>query len=170
MVALVVTAFSWDSHAEIVRAFHEDIIVSNIRPEHLCLEEYLRLLRASEKDGLPAYMRGLREACEEGVDGMFIWETEGRVVEWSWLKVHENEFFREGAYGEVNEIYVGPDWRRKGLGKTIMAHAQKWFRERGVNTVRVEVLASNEAARSFYKRLGFEPNYMTLQKTLSEEA
>jgi hypothetical protein len=49
-------------------------------------------------------MRGLRKAYDEGKDGMFIWEIEGEVVGWSWLKVYENEFFKEGVYGEINEI------------------------------------------------------------------
>lgn len=161
--------FSWKQHSEIVQGFHEDIIVSSIQPEHMTTETYLQLLRSSQKHGLPAYMRGLRKASDEGKDGMFIWEINGEDVGWSWLKVHENEFFKEGAYGEINELYVVPKWRRKGLGKKIIVHAHHWFKEKGVNTLRVEVLASNKTALTFYKKFGFKANYLSLQKELFDE-
>jgi ribosomal protein S18 acetylase RimI-like enzyme len=112
-------------------------------------------------------MHGLRKACDEGKDGMFVWEIADEVVGWSWLKVHENEFFKEGVYGEINEIYVVPRLRRKGVGNTMMIHAHNWFKEKGVNTIRVETAASNKAAITFYKKFGFKPHYISLQKELS---
>ena len=133
------------------------------------METYRQLLRSSEKHGLPAYMRVLRKAYDEGKDGMFIWELDGEVVGWSWLKVHENEFFKEGAYGEISEIYVVSKLRRKGVGNILMIHAHNWFKERGVNTIRVETAASNKTAIRFYKKFGFKPNYLSLQKELSKE-
>ena len=44
-------------------------------------------------------MRELRKAYDEGKDGMFIWEEDDEVVGWSWLRLHENEFFRARARG-----------------------------------------------------------------------
>lgn len=169
MDRLVVKSFSWEHHSEIVRGFHEDIVVNNIQPKHMSMETYLQLLRSSEKHGLPAYMHELRKAHNEGKDGTFIWEMSGEIVGWSWLKVHENEFFREGAYGEINEIYVVPKWRRKGIGETMMIHAFNWFKEKGINTIRVEALASNKPAILFYKKFGFKPNYISLQKDMVKE-
>jgi GNAT superfamily N-acetyltransferase len=132
------------------------------------MKAYLQLFRRSEKNGSPAYLRSLKKAYDEGKDGMFIWEIDGKVVGWSWLKIHENEFFKEGAFGELNEIYVIPKWRRKGVGKVLMVHAHTWFKEKGVNTIRVEALASNKAALVFYRKYGFKPWYISLQKTLQQ--
>jgi len=159
--------FSWGHHSEIVKGFHEDIVVSSFPSKHMSMEIYRQKLRRSEKHGLPAYMRGLRKAYDEGKDGMFIWEVESEIVGWSWLKVHENEFFKEGVYGEINEIYVVPKLRKKGVGKTMMVQALNWFKEKGVNTVRVETAASNKTAILFYSKFGFEPYYISLQKELS---
>ena len=169
MDRLVMKRFSWKRHSEIVKVFHEDIVVSSFPPEHMSIEIYRQKLRRSEKYGLPAYMRELRKAYDEGKDGMFIWKIAGEVVSWSWLKVHENEFFKEGVYGEINEIYVVPKLRRKGLGDTMMIHAHNWFKEKGVNTIRVETAASNKTAIRFYKKFGFKPHYLSLQKELSKE-
>lgn len=114
-------------------------------------------------------MKGLRKAYDEGEDGMFIWEIKDNVVGWSWLKIHENEFFKEGAYGEVNEIYVTPEWRRKGIGKTMMTHAHTWFKEKGMNTVRVETAVSNQVAMMFYEKFEYRPHYLSMQKELLKE-
>ena len=167
MDKLIVKRFSWKNHSELVKKFHEDIILSNIGPEHLSREAYLQLLRSSEKNGLPAYMRTLKAAYEKGKDGMFIWELKGKIVGWSWLRIYENEFFKEGAYGEINEIYIVPEWRGKGIGNILMKHAEDWFRNKGIKTVRVEALATNEKALAFYRKHGFKPNYITLQKEIS---
>ena len=112
-------------------------------------------------------MRTLKAAYEEGKDGMFIWELKGKIVGWSWLRIYENEFFKEGAYGEINEIYIVPEWRGKGIGNILMKHAEDWFRNKGIKTVRVEALATNEKALAFYRKHGFKPNYITLQKEIS---
>jgi len=160
--------FLWKNHSEVVKKFHEDIILSNIRPKHLSKEAYLQLLRSSEKDGLPAYMRMLKKAYEEGKDGMFVWEIDSKIVGWSWLQIHENKFFKEGAYGELNEIYIVPKWQGKDIGKVLMKHADGWFRNKRVKTVRVEALAANDKALAFYRKHGFKPNYISLQKELSE--
>lgn len=160
--------FSWKNHSELIKKFHEDIILTNIRPKHLSEEAYLQLLRSSEKNGLPAYMRMLKEAYEEGKDGMFVCEIDSEIVGWSWLRIHENEFFKEGAYGELNEIYIVPEWQGKGVGKVLIRHADAWFRNNGVKIVRVEALAANEKALVFYRNHGFKPNYISLQKELPE--
>jgi len=161
--------FSWKSHSETVKRFHEDIVVSNIKPEHMSMRAYLQLFRSSREHGLPAYARSLRKAYDERKDGMLIWRMGDKVVGWSWLQIHENEFFKEGAYGELNEIYIVSKWRGKGLGKIMMLHAFNWFRERRVSTIRVEVLASNKAAIRFYRKFGFRLDYMSLQTDLSKQ-
>lgn len=169
MNTLEVKKFSWISHSEIVKGFHEDIVVSSFQPEYMSMETYLQLLRRSEKHGLPAYMHSLREAYDEGKDGMFIWMIDSEIVGWSWLKIYENEFFKEGVYGEINEIYIIKKFRGKGIGKAMMIHAYNWFKRKGVNIVRVETAASNKTAIKFYEKFGFKPYYISFQKKLVKD-
>lgn len=157
--------FHWKHDSELIKQFHEDIVVSSFPPKDMSEQTYRQKLRLSKKHGLPAYIKELRRAYEEGKDGMFIWEIKGTVVGWSWLKIHENEFFKEGAYGEVNEIYVKPEWRRKGIGKAMMIHGHNWFKEKGINTVRVETAVSNQVTMMLYKKLGYKAHYTSMEKT-----
>ena len=168
MAELSISEFDWGLHSELVKGFHEDLVLLSFPHGHMPREDFLELFRSSDKDGLPAYTRVLREAYDEGVDGMFVWEMDGEAVGWSWLRVHENEFFPEGVYGEICEIHIVPGRRGEGIGTRMMIHAFDWLRARGVNTARVETAATNVAALRLYERFGFEPNYVVLQAELGE--
>jgi len=46
----------------------------------------------------------------------------------------------------------------------MIKYAHKWFKEKGVSVVRIETAASNKVALSFYKKFGYKPIYMVLEK------
>jgi ribosomal-protein-alanine N-acetyltransferase len=47
--------------------------------------------------------------------------------------------------------------RRQGIGTALLAWHERALRTAGIHAVQVELRASNDAARAFYERLGFEP-------------
>ena len=55
----------------------------------------------------------------------------------------------------VNNIAAHPDFRQQGIGSRLMETAIEEGRRRGVAFVLLEVRASNEAAQSLYRKLGF---------------
>jgi ribosomal-protein-alanine N-acetyltransferase len=57
--------------------------------------------------------------------------------------------------GELLNVAVRADSRRKGLGRYLVDTILEDFRTRGVQTVYLEVRASNAAGRAFYDTLGF---------------
>ena len=63
---------------------------------------------------------------------------------------------------EILNFAVVPEWRRRGVGRTLI---EAWIRE-FPGDVYLDVRASNETAQKFYKALGFElvverPEYYT---------
>jgi ribosomal-protein-alanine N-acetyltransferase len=58
--------------------------------------------------------------------------------------------------GELANIAITPTRRGRGLGARLLAHVLAVARERGVETVFLEVRASNQAALELYSRFGFE--------------
>ena len=50
---------------------------------------------------------------------------------------------------------VQPDYRRNGLGRSMMQWLEKSCRTAGIRTIRVEVRVSNRAALRFYSKLGY---------------
>ncbi len=56
----------------------------------------------------------------------------------------------------VLNIAVDPDYRGCGLGKTLMDFAADFGRERGAQTILLEVRVSNMPAQALYRKLGFQ--------------
>jgi GNAT superfamily N-acetyltransferase len=54
----------------------------------------------------------------------------------------------------LEDIFVEPNWRRKGLGRQLIAHLAGIATERGYGRVEWSVLDWNEPAIGFYKGLG----------------
>ena len=52
---------------------------------------------------------------------------------------------------EVDQLYVGPEWQRRGVGSNLLRLAQRW-RPRGLA---LWTFQSNHPARRFYERHGF---------------
>ena len=59
--------------------------------------------------------------------------------------------------GELEFLYVRPAARGRGLGVALAKEAARWLAEQGAEVVELDVLASNNAARAIYERLGFAP-------------
>ena len=57
----------------------------------------------------------------------------------------------------LEDIFVEPKWRRKGLGRQLLAHLAAIARARGYGRVEWSVLDWNEPAIRFYKALGAKP-------------
>jgi len=73
-----------------------------------------------------------------------------------YLAVYESEGSALGVAGldlnEVRLLFVSPGHRRRGIGRALMRAFLEGFR----GTVYLEVRESNQAARAFYKSLGFQ--------------
>jgi diamine N-acetyltransferase len=55
----------------------------------------------------------------------------------------------------VDELYIEPEFRRRGLGRQAMEVLEKKARELGVNAVHLEVDRDNAAAAELYRRAGY---------------
>jgi len=59
-------------------------------------------------------------------------------------------------------VYVRPEARTSGVGAELVRETASRLRAAGVETLELEVLASNADARTIYERWGFEPVELTL--------
>ena len=80
---------------------------------------------------------------------------------------------RSGAGSELllYEIGVRTAWRKRGVGRALLAEMEAWMREHGVTEV--WVLADNPGAVAFYRACGFATDtsmavYMTRELELGE--
>jgi GNAT superfamily N-acetyltransferase len=57
----------------------------------------------------------------------------------------------------LEDLYVKPEWRGRGIGRALMVRVAQIARERGCGRMEWEVLDWNEPSIGFYKRLGAVP-------------
>jgi len=70
--------------------------------------------------------------------------------------------------GFLDVVYVRPEGRRSGLAAQLVREVVARMRERGVEMLELEVLASNAEARAIYDRWGFKPVELTLGAPLAQ--
>ncbi len=62
----------------------------------------------------------------------------------------------EGHRGWINYLAVDPGCRRRGLGREMMAHAEKVLFDFGVPKINLQVRAGNEEVQAFYEAIGYK--------------
>jgi ribosomal protein S18 acetylase RimI-like enzyme len=61
----------------------------------------------------------------------------------------------EKRWGVVDDVFVLPEWRRRGIAKRLVGEGIKYFRELGMEEVRLDVVQTNEPAISLYRSMGY---------------
>lgn len=69
---------------------------------------------------------------------------------------HSMEF--GGLDGSIDDLYVRPSARRRGIGRALLARLVAHARAQGVLALHVEVAPANAAAQALYAALGLRPN------------
>lgn len=67
------------------------------------------------------------------------------------------QLLQDGA-GYVSSLYVSPTLQGGGVGRLLLAEAEKELREAGARTARLWVFAENAPSHAFYLRQGWQPD------------
>jgi ribosomal protein S18 acetylase RimI-like enzyme len=89
----------------------------------------------------------------------------GFVCVWARVRPDEPED-DPSAYAYVSDLVVRAVHRRCGIGRRLLSAAEGHARSRGMRSLRISVLARNDAARSLYGSAGFEEYEVELVKPL----
>lgn len=68
--------------------------------------------------------------------------------------------------GSVDELYVQPDYRQRGVARQLCQRIERSFQECGVTQTFVEVWHFNVAAQTLYQSLGFNHHIHWLRKPM----
>jgi len=80
-----------------------------------------------------------------------------------------------GAYesdetrGIVHNVYVAPDHRDRGIGGDLLAAAESALADAGASVVALEAMAANDGARRFYRRHGYAPHRVELERRVVDD-
>jgi GNAT superfamily N-acetyltransferase len=120
------------------------------------LAEPLKLLEASLRDGEPVsedFARRLGEAVKKGELEVLAARTEGRILGVAVL-AYRLSVSAAGLFTSIEDLYVEPDARRRGVGRALLEAVGERCAARGVSYVEAQVEDSEAAA--FYEASGYE--------------
>ncbi|WP_135825921.1 GNAT family N-acetyltransferase [Halorussus ruber] len=83
--------------------------------------------------------------------------------------VESDGYDQDVTRGVVRNIYVEPDRRGDGIGSALLDAAETRLAERGADAVSLDVMADNEDARRFYRRHGYAPHRVELEKSVESD-
>jgi ribosomal protein S18 acetylase RimI-like enzyme len=63
----------------------------------------------------------------------------------------------DGWRGNMYRMAVDPTYRRRGIGRRLVDHAQHWLREQGAQRVTALVEGTNPRGQAFWRGVGFVP-------------
>jgi GNAT superfamily N-acetyltransferase len=110
-------------------------------------------------DGYP-FVETEARACWERLLGQpdngraWVAEHDGRLVGYSVLTFGYSLEYR-GRDAFVDELYVAPEWRGRGLGREALSIIDAACAAAGVRALHLEVERNKETARGLYRRWGF---------------
>ena len=84
-----------------------------------------------------------------------------RIVERS-----ENLLMYAWKYIYIEHISIDPQYQRRGYGQRLLEEIARFAKEKGIDTIALDVWAFNQQSLSFFEKNGFEPYNHKLWKQI----
>jgi len=116
--------------------------------------------------------RNLRKTLEESLskkDGlMLVAEKDNDLMGFIYGEVtHRPDYLPPGT-GQISLLYVKEDFRRHGLGSTLVKELCRFFRNENIDEVTLRYVLGNIEGERFWSSLGFKPVLVTVSRPLRE--
>jgi GNAT superfamily N-acetyltransferase len=121
------------------------------------LAEPLALLEEALRDGdpVPEYFADrLRKAVEAGDVEVLAARAEDQILGVA-LLAYRLSVSAGGLFASVEDLYVRPEARRRGVGRALLQAADERCEDHGISYVEAQV--EEREAEQFYAALGYEP-------------
>lgn len=96
----------------------------------------------------------------------FVAECEGKIVGTVLGYITANRYNQ--IYCFVDSLYVVPLFRGRGVATNLLKKVEELARKNSVDSIQIDVCATNIGATEFYENLGAKPVQYTLEKKISE--
>ncbi|UPW00448.1 GNAT family N-acetyltransferase [Halorussus gelatinilyticus] len=133
---------------------------------HLLPAENRQTLRESIAQHAVADELLVARADESDADG----ESDDReIVGFVTVDIESSGYEQDAVRGVVRNIYVVPARRGEGVGSALLDAAETRLAEAGADAVSLDVMAENADARRFYRRHGYAPHRVELEKSVESD-
>jgi ribosomal protein S18 acetylase RimI-like enzyme len=104
--------------------------------------------------------------------GLFVAQVEDRLAGLVCVMLREPPeipLFVPRRYAVVEDLVVQAAFRRAGIGRALMEHAQRWAVAQGTGSIELGVWEFNQDAIEFYRALGYDTVSRRMSKRLHAE-
>jgi ribosomal protein S18 acetylase RimI-like enzyme len=135
---------------------------------------WTRLAESQQEYGSHLLPDGNRQQIRETLIRHIVSDTllvarDDDIVGFVMFTMEQGGYQQDEIRGIVENIYVEPSYRDSGLGAELLQSAENELRQRGAETIALEVMAKNEDARRLYRRLGYESHRVELEKRVESD-
>ena len=97
----------------------------------------------------------LQSTMKDSNSIVLVLEDGGNVEGVLIAKVIDRYFYSPRKVGQITDVYLMPEYRRRGMGYRIVDEAEKLLRSKGAEMISAEFPMKNVIAEGFYRKLGF---------------
>jgi len=101
-------------------------------------------------------------------DTVLVADTD-RIIGFVMFTTGPAQYVQDRSRGVIENLYVRPDRRGQGIGSALLGTAEGRLRDAGVDVIALEVMAPNDDARRFYRRHGYEPHRIEMEKPIADD-
>jgi ribosomal protein S18 acetylase RimI-like enzyme len=108
-------------------------------------------------------LEGIKAYIEEG--SMYLYKEQSVIVGAMSVTMYQGEDYHAIEWSQqvsddkvavLHILAINPDYQKKGIGSEMVRKAINLAKEKGMQAIRLDALASNTPAHKMYERLGFE--------------
>jgi ribosomal protein S18 acetylase RimI-like enzyme len=93
-------------------------------------------------------------------------DASGAAQGFVWLKA-EQDYFSDLVAGHVVDIAVAREGEGRGVGRALLAAAERWAEDAGYPWLTLHVFEGNDRARHLYEKMGYEVEWTRMLKRVS---
>ena len=90
---------------------------------------------------------------DKGREKVFVAEVNGIVAGYIHAEKYQTLYFEPMI--NILGLAVSAEFRRRGIGRMLLKHAERWANEEGIHKIRLNSGASRKEAHSFYRAMGY---------------
>lgn len=125
--------------------------------------------RRRDRAAATAYFDELRQRLAKSGGRIVLAEAGGIAVAAMGFSLDEDAAYVTDdvrRHGTVTDLVVREEWRSRGVGRMLLAEAERLSREAGCKRLVIGALVANDRAEGAYRALGFMPYVSILAKAL----
>lgn len=142
------------------------------------LREHLMLLNPNRRKDIPKLlyeriMNKIENKLKEKKAIVFVAELNSKIIGYIYGQIKiptEDELmeFENIRIGEVVDLFIFPEYQKKGIGSSLLAKIEKFFEKQNCKIVNLIVLNSNSEATRFYSKKGYQNVSLEMEKKLDK--